>query len=292
MCIFKRNVFNGLGILFHDQNPVRVDIYSRIWGGGFLLILFITACSRVPQGIIPERKMQQIVTDMHLAEAIINSDPSAYSTNEEKKALYQSVFDKHRVTKAIYDSSLIWYGKNLDVYMQVYNMALAEVNKSIEEIGPIEPEKVDISNKDSVDIWSVGRYYEFSPSSLSNTIIFRFQEREEYSSGSIFVLGMHVWGLASGLLSPIEVHLRAEQRDTTVVIKETIHNDGYHEMTLRSIPTQRVRQVYGYIRFNGSTVPYHKIYLDDLSMMKYLYGSEAVANHELQVTDNEIEDLP
>ena len=261
MCIFKRNVFNGLGILF-------------------LIILFTTACSRVPKRIIPERKMQQIVTDMHLAEAIINSDYASYSSNEEKNALYQSVFDKHRVTEAMYDSSLIWYGKNLDVYMQVYNMALAEVNKRIAEIGPIEPERVYIPNKDSVDIWSIGRYHEFFPTSLSNTVIFNFRENQEYSSGSIFVLGMHIQGLASGMLSPIEVHLRAEQRDTTVVVKNTIHNDGYHEMILRSIPIQQVRQVSGYIRFNGSALPYHKIYLDDVRMMKYLYGSEAVENYE------------
>ena len=260
MCIFKRNVFNGLGFLF-------------------LIILFVTACSRVPKGIIPERKMQQIVTDMHLVEAIINSDPSAYSTNEEKKALYQSVFDKHRVTEAKYDSSLIWYGKNLDVYMQVYNMALAEVNQKIEQIGPIEPDRVYIPNQDSVDIWSIGRYHEFTPTSLSNTVIFNFREREEYSSGSIFVLGLHIWGLAAGLLSSIEVHLHAEQRDTTIVLKNTILNDGYSETILRSIPTQRVSQVYGYIRFNGSTLPYYKIYVDELCMMKYLYGSEAIESH-------------
>jgi len=260
MCIFKRNVFNGLGILF-------------------LIILIFTACSRVPKGIIPERKMQQIVTDMHLAEEIINSEPSYYGSYKEKQALYQSVFDKHRVTEARYDSSLIWYGKNLDVYMQVYNMALAEVNKRIDQFGPIEPDIVYIPNKDSIDIWSIGRFYEFTSSSLSNTIIFNFREGEEYSSGSIFVLGLYIWGLTYNNLPPVEVHLRAEQRDTTVILKNTIHNNGYHEMILRSIPTQRVRRVYGYIRFNGGMNPYHKIYLNDLSMMKYLYGSEAIENH-------------
>jgi hypothetical protein len=91
---------------------------------------------------------------------------------------------------------------------------------------------------------------------------------------------MHVWGLATHLSTPIEVQFRAEQRDTTIIVKNTINNNGYHEMILRSLPTQRIKQVYGYIRFNGSTLPYHKIYLDNFRMMKYLYGSEAVANHE------------
>ena len=259
MCILKRNV-NGLGILC-------------------FILLFIAACSRVPRGIIPERKMQQIITDMHLAEAIIHADPYDYPTNEEKTALYQSVFDKHRVTEAIYDSSLIWYGKHLHVYMQVCNMALADVTKRIDKINLIESERVVTGNEDSLDIWTIGRYYEFFPASLSNTLIFSILPDEEYSSGSIFVLGLHVRGLAAALKQPVDVYLYAEQRDTTIIVKNRIDNDGYHEMVLRSLPTRRVRQVYGYIRLSEGTVPYHKIYLDNLSMKRYHYGSEAMANN-------------
>jgi hypothetical protein len=266
-----------------NYQNLQFTVVKTFYMAFFFIIIFVTACSRVPKGIIPERKMQQVLVDMQLADAIINADPSAFRTDEEKKALFRSVFDKHRITEAIYDSSLIWYGKNLDVYMQVNNMALTEVNKRIEEIGPIESEKVYNPTEDAVDIWSINKYYTFTPTSLSNTIIFNFRENEEYTSGCIFVLGMRVLGLSSDILSPVEVQLRAEQRDTTVVLKNTITNDGYHEIIFRSIPTQRIRQVYGYIRFNGSTHPYHKIYLNDLQMTKYLYGSEAFAKKELQI---------
>ena len=251
--IFKRNVFFGFGI-------------------SFFIFLFVASCSRIPGGIIPERKMQKILVDMQLAEAMINID-IAYRSDKEKKALYQSIFEKHHITEAVYDSSLIWYGKNLDVYMQVYNMALAEVKRTIEEIGQIEPEIVYSPNQDSIDIWSIDRYYEFSPSSLSNTLIFNFREKEEYTSGSVFALNLHVWGLDSGTLLPIEVQFCAEQNDTTIVVKNNINTNGYHEMILRSVPTKEVKQVYGYIRLNGGNVPYHKIYLDDFHMMKYFYGS-------------------
>ena len=257
--ISQRNVFNRLGI-------------------SLFLFLFMAACSRAPKGIIPERKMMQILTDMHIAEAIIETDRYDYSTKEEREALYQSVFDKHRVTEAMYDSSLIWYGKNLHVYMQVYNMALADVNKRIEKINVMETESVNTSSEDSLNIWSIGRYHEFYPASLSNTLIFNFQPDEEYSSGSVFVLSLHVRGLASGLQQPVEAFLCAEQRDTTLILKSRIHNDGYHEMILRSLPTRRVGRVYGYIRLNERTTPYHKIYLDDLRMKRYRYGSEEIAN--------------
>jgi hypothetical protein len=244
-------------------------------GISFIFFLFMVACSRVPKGIIPEKKMQRLLTDIHLADAIISSDPSNFQSDEDKRALYQSVFEKHRVTEAVYDSSLVWYGKNLDVYMQVYNMALADVKKKIEATTPTEPEKILTGNEDSVDIWATGKYHAFYPASLSNSLIFNFIPEEDYSSGSIFVLSLQVMGFISGMQSPVEVHLRAEQTDTTLIANNKIDKDGYYEMILRTLPIHKVKRVYGYVRFNEDTVPYHKIYLNDLSMMKYRYGSEA-----------------
>jgi len=261
MLKYKDSTFFGLGI-------------------SFILFLLMVACSRAPRGIITEKKMQQLLTDMHLADAMISSDPMTFQNDEDKKALYQCVFEKHRVTQAIYDSSLVWYGKNLDVYMQVYNMALIDVKKKIEKIKPIEPDKVLMPNADMVDIWSISKYHEFSPSSLSNSLIFNFIPEEEYSSGSIFVLGLQVMGLVSGIQSPVDVHLCAEQIDTTIFVNNKIMNDGFYEMIIRTNPIRKVKRVYGYIRFNESSVPYHKIYLNDMIMMKYRYGSEAAGRLE------------
>jgi Uncharacterized conserved protein len=268
MLKIKDNIFSGLGIFF-------------------IFFLFLVACSRVPQGIIPERAMQQILCDMHLADAIIISDYYSFQTDEDKKALFQSVFDKHNITEAVYDSSLVWYGKNLDVYMQVYNMALAEVKKRIEEMGEIEPERDLSSNEDMVDIWSISRNHEFYPSSLSNNLLFNIKPEDEFSSGSIFVLSLRVFGLVSDISSPIEVHLRAEQNDTTIIMNNTIPNDGFHEFIIRTNPSRKVKQVHGYIRLNSDTVSYHKVYLNDFRLMKYRYGSEAAGKLDsVQLTMN------
>ncbi|MDR2231739.1 MAG: DUF4296 domain-containing protein [Tannerella sp.] len=240
-----------------------------------LLFISVAACSRAPKGVIPEKKMRQILIDMYLADAIISADPTTFNNDENKSALYQSVFEKHHITEAIYDSSLIWYGKNLDIYMQVNNMALADVKKKIEEMGPVGPDNNKTVNEDSVDIWSTDRYYEFYPAALSNTIIFNIKGTDDYSSGSIFVLGLNVFGLAQGLKSPVDVQLSAQQIDTLVMVHKKIFKDGYYELILRTSPVQRVKQVYGYVRLNEDSVPYNKIYLDDFKMIKYRYGTEA-----------------
>ena len=211
---------------------------------------------------------------MHIAEAMIHMNPQDYSTNEEKKALYQSVFEKYSLTEAEYDSSLIWYGKNLDLYMRIYNLALADVKQRIEAMGDVKLEAVSISDQDSTDIWMYQRYYDFSPFALSNVIMFDFKPENEYASGSAFVLDFCVWGISQNMEQPIELYLRADQNDTTIMIKNTISDNGYHEMLIRTVPTKKVKRIYGYIRLNEkSHSPYYKIYLDDFRLTKFNYGS-------------------
>lgn len=218
--------------------------------------------------------MRSVLVDMHLAESMIHMNPQDYSSNEEKKALYRSVFDKYGLTEAEYDSSLIWYGKNLDLYMRIYNLALSDVKQQIEAMGDVKPEAVSTSDQDSTDIWMYQRYYEFSPFALSNIIVFDFKPEREYVSGSAFVLGFCVWGIIPKMEQSIELYLRADQNDTTIMVKDVISENGYHEMLIRTLPTKKVKRLYGHIRLNEKNQsPYYKIYLDDFRLTRFNYGS-------------------
>ncbi|MDR1454512.1 MAG: DUF4296 domain-containing protein [Tannerella sp.] len=238
--------------------------------------ILLSGCSRTPDGIIPEKKMKEVMVDVQLAEAMIYTEPAAYPTAAGRRALYRSVFGKHRLTEAEYDSSMIWYGKHLERYMRIYNLALADVRARMEAIGDVKPDIAPASNADSLDLWVFRKYYAFSPRSLSRRVIFDFRPDEPYSSGSVFVLGWRAWGLAPDMQASVEAHLRAHQGDTTLSVKSTAGRDGRHEIYLKTIPTRRVDRVYGYIWLNTADTAFHHIYLDDFSLMKYRYGSPAI----------------
>ena len=103
-----------------------------------LATTLLAACSKVPDGILSEKKMQGVLMDMLLAEAMVNVDYNTYKSDTMKLALYESVFRKHDITQAVYDSSLVWYGRNLDIYMEVYNRVLADLNKRINNLKKME----------------------------------------------------------------------------------------------------------------------------------------------------------
>lgn len=247
-----------------------------------LCITFWVACSRTPKGVISEKKMRNVLVDMHLAEALINMNPQDYNSIEDKKAVYQSVFDKYNIKAAEYDSSLVWYGKNLDLYMRIYNLALTDVKIRIENMGDVKPEAAPASNQDSVDIWMYPRYYEFSPLAISNTIIFDFKPAREYASGSAFILGFQVCGISPESNLPLNLHLRADQGDTTLLVKNIIKEDGYHEVLIKTLPTKKVKRIYGYLRLDENCQPanYHKIYLDEFRFIKFNYGSAYIERRD------------
>jgi hypothetical protein len=243
----------------------------------FLVLFLLTTCSKVPDHILSEKKMQDVLLDMHLAEAIITSDYKKYDNDTIKKVLYQSVFVKHGITQADYDSSLVWYAQHLDIYLKVYDRAKIEIENEIKDMGDVQAKAAPSSNQDSIDVWPRRTSFELTPKALFNGIVFDVSPDVSYSSGSSFVLGMKVWGLKEGSRYYPEVRISAYQGDTIITINHTIRQDGYQEIALKSLPTRQIKQVYGYIRLDNTDSAYYKVYLDSINLMKYNYGSGVTA---------------
>ena len=132
--------------------------------------LLSTACSKVPDDILSEKQMQAVQLDMQLAEAMINLNNKDFPDNAHKEALYQSIFRKHQITQAQYDSSLVWYGRNLDIYMKVYDRILADLNKRQKELGDVQAVAAPVTKKDSIDIWPRRTFLNLEPKALFNEI--------------------------------------------------------------------------------------------------------------------------
>ena len=147
---------------------------TKGWIGAVVCgILFgLSACSKVPDGILSEKQMQQVLKDMLVAESMISVDYEHYKTDTSKVALYESVFRKHGIDQMMYDSSLIWYGRNLDIYIKVYDRVVADLNREINDMGDIQVDAVPASNYDSIDIWPRRRFLTFKPHAAFNGVTF------------------------------------------------------------------------------------------------------------------------
>jgi hypothetical protein len=214
--------------------------------------------------------MRRVLYDMQMAEAIVGVEYEKYRTNEDKQKLYDAVFAKHKITQAKYDSSLIWYGENMDLYMAVYKLVLKDIEKNIAAMGDIrqDPLSGEASAQDSLDIWIQGNAFAFRAEDVFSPLVFDIKPKLPYASGSSYVLGFHVWGLRPFMKDRPRVKLSAVQGDTVIVVRQEIPEDGYWETTLHTLETKPVNRIFGYVFMNNAGT-YHRIYLDDIKMMKY-----------------------
>ncbi|MDR3252506.1 MAG: DUF4296 domain-containing protein, partial [Tannerella sp.] len=203
-----------------------------------LAALFIIAsCSRVPKHIISEKKMRALLYDMQLAEAFVETNYESYPTANDRNRLYNSVFAKHGITQEQYDSTLVWYGQNMDLYMRIYRLALRDINAGIDALGDIKPNPLsgEVSAKDSIDVWIYDRTFAFRPERAFNTLRFAIEPQMPYSSGSSYVLGVNIWGLSDEMTQKPRIHLGAVQSNTFISVDTTIATNGYHEIALRTV---------------------------------------------------------
>ena len=204
----------------------------RKYGWTLLAAVMLAACSKVPDEILSEKEMQRVLADMLIAEAMINMDNDTYRSDTARLALYEGVFRKHGITQALYDSSLMWYGRNLDIYMKVYDRVLDDINRSINDLGDVQADAAPVANQDSVNIWPRRSFLSLSPRSVFNGVVFDIKPRTMYSSGSSFVLGLRTWGLDDYPSLRPEIRISADQGDTTVTADRVITRDGYYETIL------------------------------------------------------------
>jgi len=237
----------------------------------------VASCSRVPKHVISERKMRVVVYDMLIAEAIIETMPDSFPTYHERELAFNEVFKKHQIKQADYDSSLVWYGKSMDM-MGIYRLVLQDVNASLSALGEIKPSPLsgDVSEHDSVNVWIYPRMAVFRTEQVFNTLTFDINPEIPYSSGSSYVLGVSVWGVPPALKNNLKIHISAVHADTIISVNKDIQGDGYYEAILRTIEEKQVRRVYGYIQMNDTDKSYHRIYLNDMQLMKYNFGSTAL----------------
>jgi hypothetical protein len=220
--------------------------------------------------------MKDVLVDMQLAENLITTNYQDYPDSIRRAALYQSIFQKYKITQAIYDSSLVWYGKNLDVLTRIYDAAINDLNEQIRELGDVQASAAPSVNQDSVNLWPRRDYLTLLPEALFNGTTFDIQPEREYLSGSTFVLCLRVWGVSSQMRRQPEIRMTAELADTTIVVNEKITREGYQEIILKTPVTKRAKRIYGYIRMDHAETNYYKIYLDNLRLMRYNYGSSAL----------------
>lgn len=140
-----------------------------------LALLCLVACQvRRPSGVLSDTQMEDILYDYHIAKAM---GDEFSGTDSYKRVLYiESVFRKHGITQADFDSSMVWYSRNPEKMSKVYdkvNTRLKAARDGINQLIALRDHKPQETKPgDSIDVWSGERIYRLTAMPLGNKLAF------------------------------------------------------------------------------------------------------------------------
>lgn len=228
-----------------------------------LLALIVVGCKKTPENVIPEKEMGSLLKDVFMADAMIAADYNKFSTNEKKQALYESVFKKHGVTQAEFDTSLVWYGRNLDIYMKVYDQVIDD----LDAMSALVDSMPEVSPYDTTKLWKAKEPIYFSSTQPGSLQSFRVELDSILPSYSKVELSMNVFGISDWMKRKPVVHLTLAGTQRTVSLTDTIRADGMNRFGLTVANLDSISSVYGYIRLVRDKDTYYKVTLDSVQIL-------------------------
>ncbi len=241
-----------------------------------LLVLSPVACKvEMPDDIIKPDKMEALLYDYHLAQAMSTDAGSDY-----KRKLYaEYVFEKHGVTKAEFDSSMVWYmrypNKLYKMYGSLHDKMVAEVDVLSGENSGATASAVlqNYLNGDTVNLWQNMTMELLSATSLRNTTHFAFETDTTYKLGdSITFLAdvMFISPQGKNIKQSAYAAMILEYADSTYSSSsQRIEASGSYSIAVERNLDSEISNIYGYIYYTDNDSLYEsRMLLGGISLMR------------------------
>ncbi len=127
------------------------------------LLLLLSCGSSERKYLIPKKKFVNFLVDMHISEAIamgMVKNESQLDFRMDSASLYGSVFKKYHVTKAMFDSTMLYYSRRPEEFRDLYNIVTVKLKTQEEEIGKLMRER---EKSNEITLYKDDAEYQFPP---------------------------------------------------------------------------------------------------------------------------------
>lgn len=228
-------------------------------------------CVKRPKGVLSDSKMVGIVADLELSEAYLQQNPQL--GERDKEALVEYVISKHGVSRADFDSTMSWYGRNMDAYYDLYGRVERELTKRKRKSAGAD----SYEHAATGDIWPYSRMALLSP--LSGSDAFEFSiPTGDIEKGEQLELSMRLRTPAAGTSI-----FGVEYSDgTKSYLSRTLSSSRRLKLKLQTDTGRRVSRVFGNVLLNSERdMP---LWIDSIYILPLGYDSMEYYNIHMQRT--------
>lgn len=242
-------------------------------------VCILWACSSTPSGVLSKEKMARLLADLYIAETVVEQNRSYYSDDSVKKLLKQSVLKRHKVTSEQVDTSLRWYGYNMEKYVEIHERVIEILEKEIttaqatagsnrtSENGVLANTRYVVDG-DSVDVWPDVHWRRFSRLSPSDIMSFVLTTDQHWERGDIYDLSARLTSAPGATELTIVAEYQDGSKDYSTVRQG---GDGWKRTSLALNPDKTASTVYGTILYNPAGK--EEAFIDSISLVRTRNGS-------------------
>lgn len=227
--------------------------FTRI-GPYLLALLMLFSCEKRPDHVISDKKMISIMADMEMGEAYVQTHGINGNSEEAKKRVVSYILKKNGVSRADFDASIEWYGRNIDKYSELYakvDQELARREKKMSGSGESE------SNVN--DLWPYSRHIAMSRLASSDNVAFSLP-RDEESKGEKITWRVHFNTIPTG-----NIMLGVNYADGSAgYVSRSTTGQRNIDISFQSDTSRRVSNIFGNLRITDRSGA--NIWIDSITL--------------------------
>ena len=260
-----------------------------------MLLGMMSSCDKgIPEDILQPAEMEEVLYDYHLSVSL-GTDLPRMST-PEREALKRYALEKHQVSRALFDSSMVWYTRHAnflyDIYSKLdkrYTMAETRMKTQINKrSGQIE---ISLSG-DSVDVWSDRDIYWLSTSRLTNKVTFNLKADTTFRPLDALALEANFTFFSKDSISDIQAIVGLNfnlKNDSIHSITEKVNTSGLQRIYLKSTTESAFNNITGFIYCTAPDSIQGNVLVSGIRLMRYhdKEGSDAPVSDDPEVRKSE-----
>lgn len=240
-----------------------------------LLMLLLAACDDRPKDVLSRGKMEDVLYDYHIMQGLINQLPA--NEREEKAQDYiNAVYEKHGITEAQFDSSIVYYNRHSKDLHKIYTNLKERytvVNDEIQLVnGNNDMMAIFSTGGDTTNLWNSAKLLTLRNKPLLNHESFTIHADTSFRRQDQFIL----------TLAPVFIKERREDYDINLQVglsvlytngkhigtTRTINANGIQQLNVKTDSGNDIKSITGFFYYKGKKSSRNLCLIDNISLIR------------------------
>lgn len=215
-----------------------------------MMMLLVWGCDKDAPRHLSHGKMEAILYDYHVADAVSNTDVN-YDDTLRLNVYKLAVLQKHGVTEADFDSSMVYYTRHADELYEIYERLSKRLADEALILGASASEAnryMTISNTgDTANIWTGDESLVLTQHAGFNVYSFSLKADTTYKPGDQFMLSFETKFIyQDGARSGMALLALTYENDSTASVMTRMSIDNQYRVNISDGERRGIKQVSGY----------------------------------------------